>query len=372
MSVDPTQLALAAARAAAAEKNEQSAPAATGRFAELLGLAGAGGGNLSMSAELALSAQFLSMMEGGDGKESGSGLFGIIGSGGLAGAGDLEMLYRAVNAISKQRVQSSGIAEPAAALQGAAPAGNGVATAEAPRAEAADNSDTGREKAGSQREAARAYGASSAERLLGMVSARFESGGDPGLIGHDRVGGTSYGAYQISSRAGTMDDFLDFLSRENPAAAERLASAGPADTGSTQGAMPEAWRALAAEDPEGFKELQHKFILESHLMPAAKRIADETGVDVLSRGRALAEVLFSTSVQHGASGSASIFDRAVREVGGLSGRDFDRKLISKVYEHRSTQFGSSSEAVQNAVKGRLRREQELALAMLGKGIDASV
>jgi hypothetical protein len=370
MSVDPTQIALAAARAASAGKSEQPAPAETGRFDELLGLAGAGG-NLSMSAELALSAQFLSMMEGGDGKETGSGLLGIIGSGGLAGASDMEMLYRAVSAISKQSVQPSGIAEPVVAPQGPARPGETLAAVKAPGAEAADGSETG-QNAGSQRQAARAYGGSSAERLLGMVSARFESGGDPGLIGHDRVGGTSYGVYQISSRAGTMDDFLDFLSRENPAAAERLASAGPADTGSRQGTMPEVWRSLAAEDPEGFAELQHKFILESHLMPAAKRIADETGVDVLSRGRALAEVLFSTAVQHGASGSASIFDRAVSEIGGLSGRDFDRELISKVYEHRSTQFGSSSEAVQSAVKGRLRREQELALSMLGKGIDASV
>ncbi|MBA4357411.1 MAG: hypothetical protein C0405_06760, partial [Desulfovibrio sp.] len=44
---------------------------------------------------------------------------------------------------------------------------------------------------------------------LGSMAALFESG-DKGAaaIGYDRTGGTSYGTFQISSRAGTMNRFL--------------------------------------------------------------------------------------------------------------------------------------------------------------------
>jgi hypothetical protein len=74
---------------------------------------------------------------------------------------------------------------------------------------------------------------------LGSLAAKFESG-DKGAaaIGFDRTGGTSYGKYQISSKAGTMNRFLNFLAEREPAWAQRLRGSGPANTGSVQGRMP--------------------------------------------------------------------------------------------------------------------------------------
>jgi hypothetical protein len=210
--------------------------------------------------------------------------------------------------------------------------------------------------------------------LAGFLSARFESGTDPGAIGYDRVGGTSYGSYQIASKTGTMDRFLDFLQDKAPDMAERLRSSGPANTGSKDGAMPDAWKALAAEDPDGFFGLQHDFIKKSHLEPAAKWISEQTGIDVLSRSPALAEVLFSTAVQHGPTGSTSIFARAVEKALGQTGLDFDKTLIREVYKNRTGQFASSTDQVKSAVMSRLSREESAALALLGAGslLDASV
>ncbi len=63
---------------------------------------------------------------------------------------------------------------------------------------------------------------------VGALSAKFESGSaGVAAIGYDRVGGTSYGKYQIASKPGTMDRFLSYLDKNAPAWAERLRSAGP-------------------------------------------------------------------------------------------------------------------------------------------------
>ena len=64
---------------------------------------------------------------------------------------------------------------------------------------------------------ARAGSAANSSNTLGSLAARFESGSDGvAAIGYDRHGGTSYGKFQLSSRAGTMDSFISFLSKESP------------------------------------------------------------------------------------------------------------------------------------------------------------
>jgi hypothetical protein len=93
--------------------------------------------------------------------------------------------------------------------------------------------------------------AASLERSSGSLSSRYESGGTIDCIGYDKKGGTSYGQYQIASKTGTMDNFVTFLEDKAPDIAERLKSAGPADTGGRTGRMPETWKQIAAEDATG-------------------------------------------------------------------------------------------------------------------------
>ena len=206
--------------------------------------------------------------------------------------------------------------------------------------------------------------------VTGSLSARFESGDDGiAAIGYDRHGGTSYGKYQLSSQAGTMDQFVKFLRKESPALAKRLAAAGPANTGGRSGAMPTTWKKIAEENPVMFETLQERFIHESHYKPAIEAISQRTGLEPSKMSTALQEVLWSTAVQHGPSGAARIFSRAVEQVGKKNnlapGSDeFDKHMIEKVYAMRSTQFGSSTQQVQNAVQSRLAVEKDLALAML--------
>lgn len=208
---------------------------------------------------------------------------------------------------------------------------------------------------------------------LGDLAAKFESG-DSGIaaIGYDRHGGTSYGKYQISSRAGTFSKFMDYLDINGPDIAAKLREGGAANTGGRNGKMPNIWRSIAAAEPERFEELQTDFIMSSHFQPAVSAIAEATGVAFNAMPEALREVVFSTAVQHGVSGAARIISRAVASVGAdnLTANEevfVDRTgqdLIRQIYAIRARQFSSSTSTVRSAVQNRLQHEMRDALTLL--------
>lgn len=203
---------------------------------------------------------------------------------------------------------------------------------------------------------------------IGSLSAQFESGSSGvSTIGYDRVGGTSYGKYQIASKPGTMDRFLSYLDEKAPAWADRLRNGGPANTGSKEGGMPAQWKAIAKENPQLFEKLQHEFIGKQTYDPARNMILKQTGLDFNNAPPALREVLWSTSVQHGPTGAAKIFNKVIDKfVGKGNEANFGTHLIEGVYDTRKGQFGSSTKRVQQAVANRFDTEKSLALNMLGK------
>ena len=209
--------------------------------------------------------------------------------------------------------------------------------------------------------------ASSLERSAGALSSRYESGGANDCIGYDKKGGTSYGQYQIASKTGTMDNFIDFLKDKAPDIAAKLQNAGPSDTGGKTGKMPEVWKQIAAEDPKNFEALQHEFIRVNNYSPAAKSIVLTSGVDVSTRSHALREVLWSTSVQHGPNGAERNFSKAIEKAEALTpGQDFDKAVIEVVYSIRQRQFGSHGRRIREAVTARFQDEKSSAIAMLNQ------
>ncbi|MBF0480837.1 MAG: hypothetical protein HQK81_11810 [Desulfovibrionaceae bacterium] len=213
--------------------------------------------------------------------------------------------------------------------------------------------------------------ASSKVEPQGNLCATYESGGDSAAIGYDSKGGTSYGLYQIASNTGTMDRFMKFLDAKAPDIAQRLASAGPSNTGGKSGSMPQVWKQVAADQGKRFDDLQHEFIRESHYEPAAKSINMVCGMDVANKSQALREVLWSTAVQHGAHGATDIFVTAADNLQAKgttpTTQNFDRSMIDEVYKLRSTQFGGQGSRVRQAVQNRLQNEKATAVAMLEKG-----
>jgi len=206
---------------------------------------------------------------------------------------------------------------------------------------------------------------STLERRAGLLSAQYESNNEIDCIGYDRVGGTSYGQFQLASKTGAMDLFIKFLKEKAPDIAARLKAAGPSDTGGKTGLMPAVWKDIAARDPKRFEALQHEFIRGSSYAPAAKSIVLTTGVDVTKRSYALREVLWSTAVQHGPSGAERIFSQAIENADvGTDSQDFDKAVIEQVYRLRSQKFFRHTKRVREAVQSRFRDEKSTALALL--------
>lgn len=198
----------------------------------------------------------------------------------------------------------------------------------------------------------------------GELSAVFESGSKgPACIGYDNVGGTSYGTFQIASKTGSMDRFISYLKTEAPDLARRL-DRGVFNTGSKRGIVPNIWKRIAAEQPKRFGDLQRAFIRHDHYAPARDKILTQTGVDINKAPVAIREVLWSTSVQHGPTGAARIFNKAIGASKLKNGETNFERLVSKVYASRQHQFGSSSSRVRHSVQSRLRKEQSIALSML--------
>lgn len=218
-----------------------------------------------------------------------------------------------------------------------------------------------------------------AEVSLGLLSSIFESGKDGiAAVGYDRAGGTSYGLYQISSKAGTMNQFIKFLDEKAPDLAQKLKGAGPANTGGCQGKMPDIWRGIAEAEPERFEALQHNFIFQQHFTPAMGRLNEQTGLGQEYLSPLLQEVLFSTAVQHGPGGASRIMARAIESVGAekLNSKDpavakaAEEKLVRQIYAIRSRQFDSSTPEVQAAVKSRLKDEMGMVISMLKENYSA--
>lgn len=208
---------------------------------------------------------------------------------------------------------------------------------------------------------------------IGAISRRFESKADPlagaGTIGYDPNGGTSYGIYQLSSKQGSVDQFIKFLEDKRPDWANRLKSAGPSNTGSTSGRFPSEWKAIASESPQEFAKLQEDFIRERYFEPACAMIKSETGIDIHSEPKALQEMVWSMAVQHGVGGAVTIFKRALKEVGTDNGQvnNVSREdIVEQVYALRSTKFSSSPPQVRQAVIRRFQEEKSLILAGLNR------
>lgn len=165
---------------------------------------------------------------------------------------------------------------------------------------------------------------------LGAIAERYESGGrGPGTVstGAGDPGGVSYGVYQLSSNAGTLQKFL---------ANEGKGYAAELGTGIGGKRFNTGWKAIAARDPQGFRAAQHAFINRTHYQPAVDGVKAATGLDLSSRHAAVREATWSTSVQHG--GAQGVLNAAIRTTDAQvdrSSADYDRKLVDNIYAGRA-------------------------------------
>lgn len=189
---------------------------------------------------------------------------------------------------------------------------------------------------------------------LGQTSERYESAGlGPGVVstGKGDHGGVSYGSYQLSSREGTLQEYL---------AQSRYGAAFAGLTPATP-AFDDKWREIARTDP-AFGPDQHDFIGRSHYGQQMERLRVR-GLDLSDRGRAVQDCLWSTSVQF-RNLTTQIFRKGLAERFGprfqLSELS-DRDIVEAVQDYkiaRNASLFSKSPRLHRGLLLRAQRERE--------------
>jgi hypothetical protein len=189
---------------------------------------------------------------------------------------------------------------------------------------------------------------------LGSLSSRYESNGNPAIIARTKgdLGGASYGTYQLTTSSGHAQSFAS--------------SYGGSLKGKKAGtsAFDQAWKAEAKKNPAKFKAAQHSYIQNKHYQPAANKFQSITGINLSKMPKAVADMVWSIGVQHGAGGASSIFKNA-----GVKAGMSATTIISKVYNERmkvNKYFSSSPQSIKNGVLNRFKNELSDALKMLGR------
>lgn len=209
-------------------------------------------------------------------------------------------------------------------------------------------------------------------RRLGTLSAKYESGRrGAAAVGFDRTGGWSYGKYQIATRTGTMRSFLRYIEPRSPTIAKRLAEAGGFKAAMAGEQRFKAAWIKAATDPS-FEMLQHDYIRDTHYRPLAASLERDLGIKLEERSYVLQDVVWSTSVQHGAG--SKVIQNALK--GKVIESLSDEEIINAVYEERGKEvtdsvgntelkyFRSSSKPVQDDIRKRFQDERQCAKQML--------
>lgn len=168
--------------------------------------------------------------------------------------------------------------------------------------------------------------------MIGNLSKRYESNGDPGCVssGENDAGGVSYGCYQLATNVGSAQSFVGWLGETGSVYYGQLSQYEPGTDEFSQ-----AWREIAANDPDGFEATQHDYIQYAYYEPAISLLA-EAGFNIDKHSKTMADVTWSRSVQYGCGLIVEMFEQACHALGhaNLSYVDdihFDNVMIREIY-----------------------------------------
>lgn len=197
---------------------------------------------------------------------------------------------------------------------------------------------------------------------FGSTSAKYESNGNPGTISNTPgdYGGKSYGAWQFSSKTGSLDSFVNSLQKKDNQIYLKLSEAKTKDGNRFGTNFDTAWTSIALSDKDNFLKLQQNCIKEDYYDTAAQALKLKYGFDISKKSDALKESLYSTVVQHGVGGTLSVF-------ANLNLNKSDSSIINDLYNERQkvdVYFRSSSSEVKQSVYNRFTHEKKDMLNML--------
>ena len=197
---------------------------------------------------------------------------------------------------------------------------------------------------------------------LGNISAKYESNANPGTISNTSgdYGGKSYGAWQFSSKTGSLDSFVNSLRTIDNEVYTKLSEAKIKDGNRFGENFDSAWTSIAISNKDKFLNLQKNCIKQNYYDSAAQALKSKYGFDISNKSDALKESLLSTVVQHGVGGTISVFSK-------LNLNNSDGNIINDLYSERQkvkVYFKSSSPEIQLSVYNRFTKEKQDMMNML--------
>ena len=170
---------------------------------------------------------------------------------------------------------------------------------------------------------------------IGSLSRQYEAENNPAAVGYDSAGGASYGLYQIATKPGTMNEYLQFLGNSNNLKYKNYAillnKAGGNEGASNRTAeFIKTWKKLA--DDDYFSSSQSEFIGKNRYERILERIQDIKGLNLEKRHPVVSDVIRSMAVQHG---SANIpIHNALGTNSDISSWS-DKDIINSLYDART-------------------------------------
>jgi hypothetical protein len=198
--------------------------------------------------------------------------------------------------------------------------------------------------------------------MLGSLSEKYESGGrGPGTIGRNEgdAGGASYGTYQLSSTAGSVQEFINWM-LDRPRFALLAQALQQAEIASE--AFDKMWTDVANVYPDRFAEAQHDYIESAYYWPAVQSLQ---AIGYNPQSEAIQQVIWSAAVQYGPGWVDDLFREAADFAGVPLAEADDRTLIENIYIVRGTDdWTSGSPSLRPALRDRFKEECLEALAMV--------
>ncbi|MDS1005092.1 vgrg protein [Clostridium sporogenes] len=199
---------------------------------------------------------------------------------------------------------------------------------------------------------------------LGIRASKYESNLNPAEISDDPgdYGGKSYGAWQFSSKTGSLDSFINSLKGSNNDMYYKLVNAKANDNNTFGENFDAAWKSIASQNKNRFLKVQQNYVKVNFYDTVAQSLKSKLNFDISKRSNALKESLWSTVVQHGVGGATSIFSK-------LNLNNSDSNIINDLYNERQNvnlYFRSSSPEIRQSVYNRFTREKQDMLSMLNE------
>ncbi|ANJ54281.1 hypothetical protein PMA3_03530 [Pseudomonas silesiensis] len=191
--------------------------------------------------------------------------------------------------------------------------------------------------------------------VLGTTSEHYESGGrGPGVIstGRGDYGGVSYGVYQMSSKMGVVQKFVE--------QSEYFYTFLGTDAGTEE--FNNRWKDIASSNPQEFRNAQHDYIKKTHYDVQMSDILRHHGFPVENKNAALNDMVWSTSVQFGPQ--TKLIIKAIKDLDMLSAPAVD--IICAVQDYKisnNSRLFSSSPDLQPGLLARAKDEKRRLLEL---------